>query len=129
MASQRLEDLHTPEQYIRLAATLESDWLKLKHYLVQRRKDLTDPKHLADFLDITEQEVLDFEQYDYDPTKSQLNEYAMALGVRIQPTAHEVANSETTIFANNEHVADIASSPISLPDSQFSTLGRVVQNV
>lgn len=128
MASLNLEDLHTPEQYVRLAAALESDWLKLKHDLVQRRKQITDPAHLAAFLGITVQEVLDFEQYDYDPTQSQLNEYAMALGVRIRPAAHEFGNAEPVLFNDNEHAADIAVSSIDPLVSQFNTLGNLVQN-
>lgn len=90
MANISLEERHTPAEYVKLAAELESDWLELKHELVMRRKSLATPEELAQFLGVAEDKIRYFERYDYDPTWSELRSYAMALGVRIQPHLHSM---------------------------------------
>ncbi len=80
-------DSQTPEAYIALATDLESDYLKTKHFLISRRKMLNiTEKEVASFLGIPVSKVKAFEQYDYDPQISELNAYAMTLGVRINPS-------------------------------------------
>lgn len=73
------------QRLVRLSADLYSDFLRLKHDLVHARK-IKYGDNRAEFLNRIGWDsghLLDFEEYDYDPTASELREYALAVGMAI----------------------------------------------
>lgn len=79
---------HDMQRLVRLSADLYSDFLRLKHDLVHTRK-VRYGENRDEFLrriGWDEQHLLAFEEYDYDPTASELREYALAVGMAITTT-------------------------------------------
>ena len=106
--AQRMEDRQKPEEYIGLAADLESDYLEVKHFLVSaRREQGITQNDIASFLGLSDTQVREFEQYDYDPRVSELNEYAMAVGVRINPDPKRISGSSGSYFTDNKDTEPI----------------------
>ncbi|MBT1162856.1 hypothetical protein [Bifidobacterium sp. SO1] len=69
-----------------LAVSLQEDFLTFKHRLVEERKNQYPESSIQDFLTFigwTKEHLLKFEEYDYDPKASEIREYALAVGMRI----------------------------------------------
>ena len=126
--TQRLEDRLKPEEYIGLAADLESDYLEVKHFLVSaRREQGITQNDIASFLGLSDTQVREFEQYDYDPRISELHEYAMAVGVRINPDPKRISESSVSYFTDNKDAAQVE--PVEVLENERYTKMMFIENI
>lgn len=80
-----IADRYAAADFDAVAFNLHTDFLRLKHALVQRRKsEGLSRQQVADFLGIPEDEVAQFEQYYYDPKASEIRQYALAVMMEIK---------------------------------------------
>ena len=126
--TQRMEDRLKPEEYIGLAADLESDYLEVKHFLVSaRREQGITQNDMASFLGLSDTQVREFEQYDYDPRISELHEYAMAVGVRINPDPKRISESSVSYFTDNKDAAQVE--PVEVLENERYTKMMFIENI
>lgn len=126
--TQRMEDRLKPEEYIGLAADLESDYLEVKHFLVSaRREQGITQNDIASFLGLSGTQVREFEQYDYDPRISELHEYAMAVGVRINPDPKRISESSVSYFTDNKDAAQVE--PVEVLENERYTKMMFIENI
>lgn len=126
--TQRMEDRLKPEEYIGLAADLESDYLEVKHFLVSaRREQGITQNDIASFLGLSDTQVREFEQYDYDPCISELHEYAMAVGVRINPDPKRISESSVSYFTDNKDAAQVE--PVEVLENERYTKMVFIENI
>lgn len=124
--AQRMEDRLKPG-IIGLAADLESDYLEVKHFLVSaRREQGITQNDIASFLGLSDTQVREFEQYDYDPRVSELNEYAMAVGVGINPDPKRISGSSGSYFTDNKDTEPI---PMRASGNEHSTKEVFIGNI
>lgn len=126
--TQRMEDRLKPEEYIGLAADLESDYLEVKHFLVSaRREQGITQNDIASFLGLSDTQVREFEQYDYDPRISELHEYAIAVGVRINPDPKRISESSVSYFTDNKDAAQVE--PVEVLENERYTKMMFIENI
>lgn len=126
--TQRMEDRLKPEEYIGLAADLESDYLEVKHFLVSaRREQGITQNDIASFLGLSDTQVREFEQYDYDPRISELHEYAMAVRVRINPDPKRISESSVSYFTDNKDAAQVE--PVEVLENERYTKMMFIENI
>lgn len=80
-----LKDKHSDE-FREIAKHNSESFQEMKEFLVEIRKRLCSMEDMAMALSESESEVADFEQYYSDPTLSQVQKYALAIGVEIDIT-------------------------------------------
>jgi len=80
-----LKDKHSDE-FREIAKHNFESFQEMKEFLVEIRKRLCSMEDMAMALSESESEVADFEQYYSDPTLSQVQKYALAIGVEIDIT-------------------------------------------
>lgn len=79
-----LNEEYTDEQIGEVKALNYRQFFDLKANLVSyREKNKLDLGAMADFLDCTEKDLERFEQYDSDPTISEMQDYALALMLKL----------------------------------------------
>ncbi|WEV70021.1 hypothetical protein OZX73_03970 [Bifidobacterium sp. ESL0775] len=72
-------DQHSGGEFDEIAALNYGDYLDLKHELVSRRRKFCNLKEMSEFLGRSEEDISEFEKYDYDPRASEIREYALAI--------------------------------------------------
>lgn len=85
----KVEDLYDKDTINNIAYINASTFYDLKKRLVERRSQLYTIEELAKELGEPVREVAEFEQYYSDPTVSQIEEYARAVGVSLNITCKE----------------------------------------
>jgi len=85
----KFEDLYDKDTINNISYTNVSAFYDLKKRLVDRRRKLYTIEELAKEIGEPVREVAEFEQYYSDPTVSQIEEYALAVGVSLTITCKE----------------------------------------
>lgn len=85
----KFEDLYDKDTINSISYTNVSTFYDLKKRLVERRRQLYTIEELAKELGEPVREVAEFEQYYSDPTVSQIEEYALAVGVSLKIVREE----------------------------------------
>lgn len=85
----KFEDLYDEGTIVSISDTNAKTFYDLKKRLVERRRQLYTIEELAKELGEPVREVAEFEQYYSDPTVSQIEEYALAVGVSLTITCKE----------------------------------------
>lgn len=83
---ENLKDMHSDDEFHEIAKHNFESFQEMKGFLVEVRKRLCSLEDMAMALSESESEVADFEQYYSDPTLSQVQKYALAIGVKIDIT-------------------------------------------
>lgn len=78
------EDRYTKKEIEDMSDNIVGNMYELKKFLVNRRIDTRSIEDVARDLGDSVEEVAEFERYYSDPTISQIEEYALALGVEIK---------------------------------------------
>ena len=96
----KFEDLYDKDTIVSISDTNAKTFYDLKKRLVERRRQLYIIEELAKELGEPVREVAEFEQYYSDPTVSQIEVYALAIGVSLtivreeHPTKAETEHSD-----------------------------------
>ena len=85
----KFEDLYDKDTIVSISDTNAKTFYDLKKRLVKRRRQLYTIEELAKELGESVREMAEFEQYYSDPTVSQIEEYALAVGVSLTITFKE----------------------------------------
>lgn len=100
----------------------------MKHFLVSaRREQGITQNDIASFLGLSDTQVREFEQYDYDPRISELHEYAMAVGVRINPDPKRISESSVSYFTDNKDAAQVE--PVEVLENERYTKMMFIENI
>ena len=83
---ENLKGKHSDDEFHEIAKHNFESFQEMKQFLVEIRKRLCSMEDMAMALSESESEVVDFEQYYSDPTLSQVQKYALAIGVKIDIT-------------------------------------------
>lgn len=81
-----LKDMHSDDEFHEIVKHNFESFQDMKQFLVECRQKLCSMEDMAMALSESESEVADFEQYYSDPTLSQVQKYALAIGVKIDIT-------------------------------------------
>lgn len=87
---ENLKDKHSDDEFHEIAKHNFESFQEMKEFLVAVRKNLCSMEDMAMALSESESEVADFEQYYSDPTLSQVQKYALAIGVKIDITCQNL---------------------------------------
>lgn len=82
----KFENLYDDDTISGISDTNAKTFYDLKKRLVERRRQLYTIEELAKEIGDTVEDVSEFEQYYSDPTVSQIQEYALAVGVSLTIT-------------------------------------------
>lgn len=85
----KFEDLYDKDTMQNISYTNVKTFYDLKKRLVERRRQLYTIEELAKELGEPVREVAEFEQYYSDPIVSQIEEYALAVGVSLKIVREE----------------------------------------
>lgn len=83
---ENLRSKHSDDEFHEIGKHNFESFQEMKEFLVEIRKRLCSLEDMAMALSESESEVAGFEQYYSDPTLSQVQKYALAIGVKIDIT-------------------------------------------